>query len=141
MAKFLSTSRDIPAVSLAQLYPNNTNMDRLLSVSQMPSTDSPQSDTPVIAFYNSSTAITTAWYKDFAKGSVIFDAFGATPAVYIKTAVHRLGFQLHCHNFTFCLTSLVWIKVCTGGDFIINHDYEDINITRRSGFNTTTVSR
>lgn len=88
MAKILSVLRDTPAYQLTDLFPNMTQAmaDKLSSVS-MPSTDSPQSDTPVIAFYNSSTAITTAWYKDFAKGSVIFDAFGATPAVYIKTGV------------------------------------------------------
>ncbi len=85
MAKFLSTSRDIPAVSLAQLYPNNTNMDRLLSVAQDSAEGLSSDDIPVRAIYGSATAIDTSNYNDFPIGSTILDMKGATKKQYGKS--------------------------------------------------------
>lgn len=60
-------------------------MDRLISV-RMDSAEGLQSNQiPVEAKYGSSTAINTANYNDFPKGSTIIDAYGATPSIYLKT--------------------------------------------------------
>lgn len=88
MATVLSVLRDMPAYKLTDLFPNMTQAmaDKLLYVCMPQVDNAPQSNTPVFAVYGSTTAITTAWYKDFAKGSFILDAFGATPAIYLKTS-------------------------------------------------------
>lgn len=87
MATFLSTTRDIPAASLVQLFPNTTQvaLDKLISVA-MDSAEGLQSNAiPVRAIYGSTVAINTADYNDFPIGSTILDLKGATKKLYGKS--------------------------------------------------------
>jgi len=60
-------------------------MDRLISVAVDSAEGLQTNSIPVRAIYGSSTAINTANYNDFPKGSHILDAYGATPSIYLKT--------------------------------------------------------